>query len=273
MTNILQTVTVTANTSYILTGWFTVASGSISSGEFGARTTAGTVIGQTAISTSLTSFTQLTATFNSGSNTSIVIFGGAILGASSVLRMDDVSLTAPVTNIIQTVTTVAPNTNYTLSGYFTLASGSISGGNLGVRTTSYPYVVVAETPIAGSLASYGNISLFFNSGANTQLVIFAGGILGTGTILRMDDFSLLPGGMPPPPSPVTITSITPRTGSCGNNTPVTINGSGFKAGATVNFTDPSTGYRAPFTNVVVVDSNTITALTPNGHGENPPCTN
>jgi plastocyanin len=63
--------------------------------------------------------------------------------------------------------------------------------------------------------------------------------------------------VPPPPAP-TVTSITPDTGPTSGNTPVTITGTNFRAGATVTIG----GFAA--TNVTVVNATTITAMTPLG---------
>jgi len=63
--------------------------------------------------------------------------------------------------------------------------------------------------------------------------------------------------VPPPPAP-TIASITPDSGPTSGNTPVTIAGANFRAGATVTIG----GFAA--TNVTVVNATTITAMTPLG---------
>jgi len=62
----------------------------------------------------------------------------------------------------------------------------------------------------------------------------------------------------PPPAAPTVASITPGTGPTSGNTPVTITGTNFRAGATVTIG----GVAA--TNVIVVNATTITALTPLG---------
>ncbi len=59
-----------------------------------------------------------------------------------------------------------------------------------------------------------------------------------------------------------VTSISPSSGPTSGGTAVTINGSGFQSGATVDFLTPSTPAGTPATNVVFVNSTTITAVTP-----------
>ncbi len=64
---------------------------------------------------------------------------------------------------------------------------------------------------------------------------------------------------PPPP---TGNGIVPDSGPTSGGTPVTIMGTGFLTGATVHFSNPTTGPEA--TNVVVVSTTEITAVTPPG---------
>jgi hypothetical protein len=89
---IAQTVSVATNTNYVLTGWVSdSANGAFARGEFGVRTSGG-VIRQTTIQPK-SSYTQLSVSFNSGSNTSIVVYAGFTpAGSGAWLRLDDVSL-------------------------------------------------------------------------------------------------------------------------------------------------------------------------------------
>ncbi|MGH9325690.1 MAG: hypothetical protein ACRD2B_03235, partial [Terriglobia bacterium] len=89
---IAQTVSVTPDTNYVLTGWVSdSASGSFAGGEFGVRTSGG-VIQQTSIPKT-GSYTQLTVSFNSGSQTSVVVYAGFTpAGDGAWLHLDDVSL-------------------------------------------------------------------------------------------------------------------------------------------------------------------------------------
>lgn len=64
--------------------------------------------------------------------------------------------------------------------------------------------------------------------------------------------------LPPPPGFPTITGVSPSCGPSGGGTPVTITGSGFLAGLTLAFSNQA----SPPTNVQVLSSTTITAVTP-----------
>jgi predicted RNase H-related nuclease YkuK (DUF458 family) len=96
-----QTVTVTANTSYTLTGW--IDASNTTGSLFGVRTTGGTNLATTALtntdpgpSTHSADYQQYTVTFNSGSNTSVVVFAGYTTpGTGSFINLDDVSVVAP----------------------------------------------------------------------------------------------------------------------------------------------------------------------------------
>ena len=72
-----------------------------------------------------------------------------------------------------------------------------------------------------------------------------------------NDATILPkSGTPPPPSPPTITSVSPTSGTTTGGTSVTISGANFAPGATVSFG----GATAP--NVTVANASSITATTP-----------
>jgi hypothetical protein len=88
---ITQVISVTPSTNYTLTGWLT-GSSNVAGGFFGVRTTGGTVISEAAFG-SLPSYTQKTVSFNSGSNTSVIVYAGFWgPGADSWIRVDDVSV-------------------------------------------------------------------------------------------------------------------------------------------------------------------------------------
>jgi hypothetical protein len=89
---IAQTVSVTADTNYVLTGWVSdSANRTFAGGEFGIRTSGG-VIQQTSIPKT-GSYTRLSVSFNSGSNTSVVVYAGFTpAGGGAWLHLDDVSL-------------------------------------------------------------------------------------------------------------------------------------------------------------------------------------
>jgi hypothetical protein len=89
---VAQTVSVTPDTNYVLTGWVSdSANSTFVGGEFGIRTSGG-VIQQTSIPKT-GSYTELSVSFNSGSNTSVVVYGGFTpTGGGAWLHLDDVSL-------------------------------------------------------------------------------------------------------------------------------------------------------------------------------------
>jgi hypothetical protein len=88
---ITQTITVAANTDYVLTGWVQNTFGK-NTGTFGVRGASGAVIKQTSFGTAST-YTPLTVKFNSGNNTSITIFAGFTGQRKTMdLRLDDVYL-------------------------------------------------------------------------------------------------------------------------------------------------------------------------------------
>jgi len=91
-TDVHQTVTVAANTHYTLRGWF--ANEHFADGEFGVRTSGGTVVTRMAIPKigPARAYQQLILTFNSGSNASLVIFAGYRPVKGSWIHMDDISL-------------------------------------------------------------------------------------------------------------------------------------------------------------------------------------
>lgn len=88
---ITQTVAVTPNTVYTLTGWVQNNFGK-NTGSFGVRTSAGAVLAQTSFGTAST-YTPLTVKFNSGNNSSITVFAGFTGQKKAFLmRLDDVAL-------------------------------------------------------------------------------------------------------------------------------------------------------------------------------------
>jgi hypothetical protein len=149
-----------------------------------------------------------------------------------------------------TTVTVNATPNATITAPGTLVSGSTgnaaSVANAGVGAT-YAWVI-------------GNGSI--TAGAGTRSITFTAGTAGTLTL----DVTVTAAGCPAnsaasipvaaaPPS-VTVTSVVPSTGSSLGGTAVTINGTGFNAGATVTFGGTSA------TAVVRVSSTKLTAVTP-----------
>jgi hypothetical protein len=103
--DIYQTVSVTPNTSYTLSGWFDDSDNSGFTGaEFGVRTGSGSVVTQTAIPptggvSASGYYQQVSLTFNSGNNTSLQVFAGYTPTQFSWLHVDDVLLTANGTTV------------------------------------------------------------------------------------------------------------------------------------------------------------------------------
>ncbi len=90
-----QSVTVTANTNYVLSGWIKTSS-NVTSGYFGVRNSNGTVLKEVKYG-KLGEYTKLTISFNSGSNTSVTIFGGFWgAGSDSWVNIDSLTFLKPL---------------------------------------------------------------------------------------------------------------------------------------------------------------------------------
>ncbi|MGI5183547.1 DUF4185 domain-containing protein [Dactylosporangium sp. CA-152071] len=89
--DIHQTVAVTANTNYRLSGWLRTSPNS-DNGYFGARGTNGAVISESHF-TAVGPWTRYTVNFNSGNRTSVVVFGGVWTDHGDIwIQLDDVGL-------------------------------------------------------------------------------------------------------------------------------------------------------------------------------------
>ena len=152
-----QTVTVTPNTIYTLTGW--VDASNTKAGLFGVRTVGGTNLGTSALantdpgpSTHAADYRQYTVTFNSGSATSVVVFTGYTTpGSGSFINVDDMSLAASgnvapsaPTNLAATASNGSVSLGWTGSAgatsyniYRGTSSGQLSEITSGVSGTSY----------------------------------------------------------------------------------------------------------------------------------------
>jgi hypothetical protein len=92
--DIAQTVSVAPNTNYVLTAWVQNSNDAgFSGGALGARTPSGSVLRQTAIPMSAT-YGQLSVSFNSGGNGSVVVYAGFAPSGAAWMHLDDVSLTS-----------------------------------------------------------------------------------------------------------------------------------------------------------------------------------
>jgi S-formylglutathione hydrolase FrmB len=85
-----QTVPVAPNRTYVVKGWVRT-SGNNTDGYFGLRTPGGTVLGEQKFG-SLPGYTQLSATVNSGNNTSLTVYAGFWANGDTWLQLDDVSV-------------------------------------------------------------------------------------------------------------------------------------------------------------------------------------
>ena len=158
------------------------------------------------------------------------------------------------------------------------ASGSSSSASSGAATTTSANelifganTIATTTKTAGSGFTSRIITVPDGNIAEDKVVTVSGSNSATATlsgsgpwVMQMATFSAVSG---PPP---TVSSVSPNSGSTGGGSAVTITGTNFASGATVKFGSTAA------TNVVVVNSATITATTPgrecrcrdgNGHGE------
>jgi hypothetical protein len=85
-----QTVQVMPNTEYTLTGWLRTSSNN-NAGYFGVRDTSGNVISEAEYN-SLPGYTQLSVTLNTGSNSTVDVYGGLWASGDTWMQLDDVSL-------------------------------------------------------------------------------------------------------------------------------------------------------------------------------------
>ncbi|HEX6391345.1 MAG TPA: alpha/beta hydrolase-fold protein [Solirubrobacteraceae bacterium] len=85
-----QTIGVTPNRTYTISAWIRTSANN-SDGYFGLRTTSGQVVGETKF-TRLDNYTKVTATVNSGSNSSLVIYAGLWANGDTWAHVDDVTV-------------------------------------------------------------------------------------------------------------------------------------------------------------------------------------
>jgi hypothetical protein len=87
-----QTFSVTANRTYTVSAWIRTSANN-TDGYFGIRTPGGQVVGEKKF-TRLDGYTNVTATVNSGSNTSLVIYAGLWANGDTWAQVDDVAVAA-----------------------------------------------------------------------------------------------------------------------------------------------------------------------------------
>ena len=143
---------------------------------------------------------------------------------------------------VPTVTSVAPSSGSTAGGTAVTITGTNFATGATVTfggTAATNVVVVSSTSITATTPAHA-------AGAVAVAVTNPGGLNGSLT----NGFTYV--------APPTVTSVSPNSGPAGGGTAVTITGTNFATGATVTFGS------AAATNVVVVNSTTITATTPAG---------
>jgi hypothetical protein len=96
---LIQRVPVAQNTNYTLTGYVQTSS-TVIDGYFGVRNSNNSVLKEVKFGT-MTAYTPLTVSFNSGANTSVIVFAGHwINNVGAWMHLDDVSLTAASTTTL-----------------------------------------------------------------------------------------------------------------------------------------------------------------------------
>ena len=150
-----------------------------------------------------------------------------------------------------TTVTINPNPDATITAPASAVAGSTgntaSVANAGAGAT-YNWSISNGTITAGT----GTNSITFTAGAAGTLTLNVTVTTSSGC----SDAKPANVNVTAVPSPVTVTSVAPVSGSTYGGTAVTINGTGFAAGATVTFGGTAA------TNVVVVSAIKITATTP-----------
>ncbi len=87
-----QTVSVTPNKTYKVTGWIRTSANN-TDGYFGLRTTSGNVVGEKKFG-KFGGYTQVDVTVNSGPNSQLVVYAGLWANGDTWLQLDDVSVVA-----------------------------------------------------------------------------------------------------------------------------------------------------------------------------------
>ena len=149
---------------------------------------------------------------------------------------------APVSGPVLTVSSVAPSSGSTAGGTAVTITGTSFAAGATVTfgaSAATNVVVVNATTITATTPAGG-------AGAVTVTVTDPGGQSGS----LASAFTYI--------APPTVSSVAPNSGLAAGGTAVTITGTNFAAGATVNFGSTAA------TNVTVVNSTTITATTPAG---------
>ena len=215
----------------------------------------GSTAGGTAVTITGTNFAAgATVTFGATAATNVVVVNGTQITATTpagsagavtvtvTVSGQGGSLTGGFTYVVTpTVSSVSPNSGPTAGGTAVTITGTnfAAGATVTFGGTAVTNVVVVNGTTITATTPAGS------AGAVTVTVTVSGQ---SGSLANGFTYAL----------PPTVSSVSPNTGSTTGGTAVTITGANFAAGATVTF-----GATAA-TNVVVVNSTTITAATPAG---------
>ena len=245
-------VTVSGQSGSLATGFTYIGVPTVTS----VSPNSGPTSGGTAVTITGTNFaTGATVTFGGTAATNVVVVSGTSITATTPAGSGG-AVTVTVTNplaqsgslpsgftyaVIPTVTSVSPNTGLTAGG----TAVTITGANFAAPATVTIGGIAATNVVVVNSTSIAATTPPGIAGAATVMVTVSGqsGSLTSG-------FTYI--GVP------TLTSVSPNSGSTAGGTAVTITGTNFATGATVTF-----GTTAA-TNVVVVNSATVTATTPAG---------
>jgi hypothetical protein len=244
------TVTVSGQSGSLASGYTYVVVPTVSS----VAPSNGPPAGGTAVTITGTNFAAgATVTFGGTAATNVVIVSGTQITATTpahaagavtvtvTVNSQSGSLTNGFSYVVPpTVSSVSPNSGSTLGGTAVTITGAnfaagatvTFGGAAGTNVVVVNSTTITATTPAGS------------AGAVTVTVTNPGSQ--SGSLTNGYTYVVVP----------TVTSVSPNSGSTAGGTAVTITGTNFAAGATVTFGGTAA------TNVVVVNSTTITATTP-----------
>jgi len=203
--------------------------------------------GVTVSNTAVVNSTTITATFAIATN--------AATGAQSV----SVTTTGGTSGNVSFTVNAAPPSAPTLTS-ISPNSGTQGNNNLPVTLTGTNFIAGAAINFGGAGVTVSNIAVVNSTTITAAFTIAANAATGlqnvsvttTGGTSGNASFTVLAA---PPPAP-TLTSISPNSGTQGNNIlPVTLTGTNFISGATINFG----GAGVTISNTTVVNSATITA--------------